>query len=49
MYDPTREEARWDVFHCIERFYNPERRHSNANDMSLVEYEKQYSLRLGSV
>lgn len=45
----TREEARQDVFDYIEMFYNPKRRHSHANDLSPVEYEKQYFLRLGSV
>lgn len=45
----TREEARQDVFDYIEMFYNPKRRHSHANDLSPVEYEKQYLLRLGSV
>ncbi len=37
----TREEARQDVFDYIEMFYNPKRRHSHANDLSPVEYEKQ--------
>jgi len=45
----TRKEARQDVFDYIERFYNPKRRHSHANDMSPVEYEKQYLMRLGAV
>ena len=45
----TREDARHDVFDYIEKFYNPKRRHSHANDQSPVEYEKQYFLRLGSV
>lgn len=45
----TRKEARQDVFDYIEMFYNPRRRHSHANDLSPVEYEKQYFLRLGSV
>lgn len=45
----TREEARQDVFDYIEMFYNPKRRHSHANDLFPVEYEKQYSMRLGSV
>jgi len=45
----TREEARQDVFDYIEMFYNPKRRHSHANDLSPVEYGKQYLMRLGSV
>lgn len=45
----TREEARQDVFDYIEMFYNPKRRHGHANDLSPVEYEKQYFLRLSSV
>jgi len=45
----TREEARQDVFDYIEMFYNPKRRHSHANDLSPVEFEKQYFLRLRSV
>ena len=45
----TREEAKQDVFDCIEMFYNPKRRHSFSNDLSPVEYEKQYFQRLPSV
>ena len=32
-----------------EMFYNPKRRHSFSNDVSPVEYEKQYFQRLTSV
>ena len=45
----TREEAKQDVFDYIEMFYNPTRRHSFSNDLSPVEYEKQYFQRLSSV
>ena len=45
----TRKEARQHVFDYIEMFYNPKRRYSHANDLSPVEFEKQYSMRLGSV
>jgi putative transposase len=45
----SRDEARQDVFDYIEMFYNPKRRHSCSNNMSPVEYEKQYFQRLGSV
>lgn len=38
----TRDEARQDIFDYIEMFYNPKRRHSLSNDLSPVEYEKQY-------
>ena len=36
----TRDQAKADVFHSIERFYNPGRRHSALGDMSPVEFEK---------
>jgi len=42
-------EAKQDVFDYIEMFYNPKRRHSFSNDMSPVEFEKQYFQRLSSV
>ena len=45
----TRQDARADVFNYIEMFYNPKRRHNTAGDVSPVEFEKQYSQRLGSV
>jgi putative transposase len=45
----TREQERQDVFDYIEMFYNPKRRHSFSNDLSPVEYEKQYFQRLASV
>ncbi len=45
----TREDARRDVFDCIEMFYNPRRRHSFNNGLSPVEYERQYFERLSSV
>ncbi|OEZ65078.1 IS2 transposase TnpB [Janthinobacterium sp. HH103] len=45
----TRDEAKQDVFDYIEMFYNPKRRHSFSNDLSPVEYEKQYFQRLASV
>jgi len=45
----TRDEARQDVFDYIEMFYNLKRQHSFSNDMSPVEYEKQYFQRLSSV
>lgn len=44
-----RDEARRDVFNYIEMFYNPKRRHGCANDVSPVEFEKQYFNRLKSV
>jgi putative transposase len=45
----TRDQARQDVFDYIEMFYNPKRRHSFSNDLSPMEYEKQYFQRLSSV
>lgn len=38
----TRADARQDVFDYIEMFYNPRRRHSYANRLSPVEFERQY-------
>ena len=40
---PTRDMARSDVFHYIEMFYNPIRRHGSAGGMSPVEFEKRYA------
>jgi len=45
----SREEARQDIFDYIEMFYNSKRRHGYANDVSPVQYEKQYFNRLESV
>ena len=45
----TREEARSDVFDYIEMFYNTRRRHVSSNQLSPVEYERQYLKRLESV
>jgi putative transposase len=36
----TRDEARSDIFDYIERFYNPQRRHSTLDDVSPVNYEQ---------
>ena len=45
----SRDEARQDVFNYIEMFYNPKRRHSYANNVSPVEFEKQYFKQLQCV
>lgn len=45
----TREDARTDIFEYIEIFYNVNRRHGSNNQLSPVEYEKQYERRLTSV
>jgi putative transposase len=45
----NRDKARQDVFNYIEMFYNPLRRHGNNSDLSPVEFEKQYSMKTGSV
>ena len=36
---PTREAARQDVFHYIEMFYNPKRKHTNNGMLSPVDFE----------
>jgi putative transposase len=36
---PTREAARQDVFHYIEMFYNPKRKHTNNDMLSPVDFE----------
>ena len=45
----TRKEARSDVFSYIEMFYNPIRRHSSADGLSPVEYERRNSVRLAAI
>ncbi|KPG96024.1 transposase [Pseudomonas sp. RIT-PI-q] len=45
----TRQDARDDVFDCIEMFYNPKPRHSFNNQLSPVEFEKRYAASLESV
>jgi putative transposase len=45
----TREAARTDIFEYIEMFYNIKRRHGSNDQMSPVEYEKQYKSRLECV
>ena len=44
-----RESARLDIFDYIEMFYNPIRRHGYNDDLSPVEFEKQYFNKLESV
>jgi putative transposase len=39
VYRP-RDEIQAEVFHCIERFYNPTRRHSTLGYVSPIEFEK---------
>ena len=41
----SREEGKADVFNYIELFYNSTRRHGNNNDLSPMEYEKNYFLK----
>jgi putative transposase len=38
------DEARADVFDCIERFYIPVRRHSTIGYLSPVEFEREMGL-----
>ena len=45
----NREEARRDIFNYIEMFYNPIRRHGYSGNVSPVEFEKQYFMKVGSV
>lgn len=45
----NREDARTDIFEYIEMFYNAKRRHGSNNQLSPVEYEKQYNRELISV
>ncbi len=45
----TRDNARQDVFHYIEMFCNPVRRHSNSNGLSPVKYETLYFERFASI
>jgi putative transposase len=37
----TRDEAKADVFYCIERFYNLKRRHSTTGYLSPKEFEME--------
>lgn len=45
----SRDEARRDIFDYIELFYNSQRRHGYNNQLSPLEYERQYFARLRSV
>lgn len=45
----NREEARRDIFDCIELFYKPKRHHGYAGGVTPVEFEMQYFNRLKSV
>lgn len=41
----TREQAKADLFDCVERFYNPYRRHSTISYVSRAEFERAEGLR----
>ena len=45
----TSSQARGDIFNYIEMFYNSQRRHSHADGLSPIEFEKRYFLRLESI
>ncbi len=45
----TREEAKRAIFHYIEMFYNPKRRHTHNQRVSPMNYEKQYFMNQKSV
>lgn len=40
----TRDQAKADVFDCIERFYKPRRRHSTGGYLCSMEFERQAEL-----
>lgn len=44
-----REQAKQDIFDYIEMFYNAKRRHGNNDDVSPVEFEKNYFMKLRSL
>jgi putative transposase len=44
-----REEARRDIFHYIEMFYNPVRRHGYNDDLSPIEFERRHFNKAQSV
>jgi putative transposase len=46
---PTRDAGKKDVFDYIELFYNPIRRHGNNKDLSPIQYERNYFMKLQSV
>ena len=45
----TREEARRDVFDCVEFFYNPQRKHVRNGMLSPIAFEQQQKLKLQGV
>jgi putative transposase len=45
----TREDARRDIFDYIELFYNPKRKHGYNDNLSPIEFEKRYFVKLGTL
>lgn len=45
----TRDDARRDIFDYIELFYNPKRKHGYNGNLSPIEFERQYFVKLGTV
>lgn len=45
----TREEARLDVFHSIEMFYDPQQKHARNGILSPVEFERQQKTKIEGV
>ncbi len=45
----TRDDAKADIFDYIEMFYNPKRRHGNNKNLSPMDYEKSYTMKVKSV
>ena len=46
---PSREEARSEIFDYIEFFYNTKRRHGNNQNLSPIDFEKEYYLKKEAV
>lgn len=42
---PSREDARSEIFDYIEFFYNTKRRHGNNQNLSPIDFEKEYNLK----
>jgi putative transposase len=45
----TRDDARKDIFDYIELFYNPKRKHGYNGNLSPMEFERRYLVKLGAV
>lgn len=45
----SREVTRQDIFSYIEMFYNPVRRHGSNGNLSPIEFEKNYAMKMAGV